>query len=135
MDLGANAIAQLQMPRDKISMKMCQEHVLDAKAMLVRKGNVLICIALLVDDRSCAGRFVSDKIGSVCQAGQIELFEDHAMQPSARTATSFTISIRCFRPLRRFVTWVEERCGDTGAVLSSPRDISAWLLLRKPTAE
>jgi hypothetical protein len=46
------------------------------------QGNVLVRVALRVDDGGRACRFVSYQVGSVRQARQIELFENHLGIPS-----------------------------------------------------
>ena len=74
---GALAIAQFQMPGDKIGVEMGQEHVLNFESVLGGKRDVLVRVALRVHDGGRACRLVSNQIGSVRQARQIELFEDH----------------------------------------------------------
>ena len=46
------------------------------------QGNVLVRVALRVDDGGRACRFVSYQVGSVRQARQIELFENRLGIPS-----------------------------------------------------
>ena len=77
IDRCAHAIAQLQMPGDKIGVEMRQEYVLDLERVLGGKGNVLIRVPLRVNDGRRACLLVSDHVGSVRQARQIELLEDH----------------------------------------------------------
>ena len=82
IDRRAHAIAQLQMPGDKIGVEMRQEYVLDLERVFGGKRNVLVGVALRVNDGRRACRLVSNHVGSVRQARQIELLEDHAALPS-----------------------------------------------------
>jgi hypothetical protein len=70
------------MPGDKIGMKMRQEYVLDRESVLGGKRYVLVYVALRVNNGSRARRLVSNHVGSVRQARQIELLEDHRAPPS-----------------------------------------------------
>ena len=58
IDCCAHAIAQLQMPGDKIGVEMRQEYVLDLERVLGGKRNVLVGVALRVNDgcRACLPR-------------------------------------------------------------------------------
>jgi len=73
----AHAIAQLQMPGDEVGMEMRQEYMLDPEPALGGKRNVLVRVPLRVDDGGRACLLVSNHVGSVRQARQIELLEDH----------------------------------------------------------
>jgi hypothetical protein len=50
--------------------------------LLGGKRDVMVRVALRVNDGGRACRFVSDQVGSVRQARKIELFEDHFGFPS-----------------------------------------------------
>ena len=82
IDRCAHAIAQLQMPGDEIGVEMRQEYVLDLERVLGGKGNVLVRVALRVNDGCRACLLVSNDVGSVRQARQIELLEDHCAPSS-----------------------------------------------------
>ncbi len=82
IDFRADAIAQLQMPGDEIGVEMREEYVLDLERVLGGKGDVLVGVALRVNDGCRACRLVSDEVGSVRQARQIELLEDHCAPSS-----------------------------------------------------
>ncbi len=69
------------MPGDEIGVKMRQENVLDLELVLGGKGNVLVGVALRVNNGRRACRFVSNHVGSVRQARQVELLEDHFRPP------------------------------------------------------
>ena len=81
MDGCADAIAQLQMPGDEIGVEMGQEYVLDLQGMLRREGNIVIRVALRVDDDGGTGLLVADDVRGVGEAGKIELLEDHEAPP------------------------------------------------------
>ena len=81
IDGRAHAIAQLQMPGNEIGVEMRQEYVLDLERVLGGKGDVLVGVALRVNDGCRARLLVSDHVGSVRQARQIELLEDHTDHP------------------------------------------------------
>jgi hypothetical protein len=76
------------MPGDKIRMKVRQDHVLDLERVLGGKRNVLVGVSLRVNDGRCPPGLVPNQVGSVRQARQIELFEDHAA-PSSLTDSYF----------------------------------------------
>ena len=59
-------------------MKVRQDHVLNLESVLGSKRNVLVGVALRVNDSGCPRGFVSEQVGSMCQARQVELFEDQS---------------------------------------------------------
>jgi hypothetical protein len=65
------------MSGNKVGVEMRQEDVPDGEPVLRGQFEVLIRIALRVDNGCRAGRFVSDQIRGVRQARQIELLQDH----------------------------------------------------------
>src|ERR1017187_758697 len=70
------------MPGDKIGVEVRREYVLDLERVLGGKGNVLVRVPLRVNDGSRACRLVSNNVGSVRQARQIELLENHCTPSS-----------------------------------------------------
>jgi hypothetical protein len=60
---------------------MRQQNVLDLQMVFGSEGEILIGIALRINDGCRARLFVSDEIGGVSQARQIELFQNHAAPP------------------------------------------------------
>jgi hypothetical protein len=64
------------MPCDKIGVKVRKKYVFDFEAVLGRISDVLVRVALRVNDGGRARHLVSDQVGSVGQARQIELFEN-----------------------------------------------------------
>ena len=79
----AGSIAEFQVSRDEVSVEMRQKYMIDLKMVLRREGEVLLDVALRIDDRCSMGFFVADQVGSVSQAIQIKLFEDQG-QPFAQ---------------------------------------------------
>ena len=75
-------ITQLQMPGHKVRMKMSQDDVLDPQAVFGGEDEILRYVTLRIDDRGGGRCFVADKVRSVRQAIQVELFEDHCARPS-----------------------------------------------------
>jgi hypothetical protein len=65
------------MTGNKIGVEMSQEYVFDFEGVPGGERDVLVRVALGVNDGGRAGRFVSYQVGSVRQARQIELFENH----------------------------------------------------------
>jgi hypothetical protein len=63
-------------------MEMGKEYVFDFEGVLGGKRDVLVRVALRVNDGGRACRLVSNHVGSVRQARKIELFEDHFRSPS-----------------------------------------------------
>jgi hypothetical protein len=72
------------MPGHKIGVEVGEKYMLDRESVFGSEGNVLIRVALWVNDGSRACSFVSNNVGGVRQARQIELFEDHAAAPPLR---------------------------------------------------
>src|SRR5205814_7045239 len=77
-------IAQFQMPSNKISVQMGQYDVLNFEFVLCGKCNVLVGVALRVNDSCRACTFVANQIRRMCQTRQVELFENHATPLSMR---------------------------------------------------
>jgi hypothetical protein len=57
---------------------MSQNHVSDLQFILSCELQISLNVSLRIDNGSCARLFVTDKIGSVGEAIEIELLEDHA---------------------------------------------------------
>ena len=78
IDRRADAIAQLEMSGDEVGVQVRQDDVRDAQPVLGGEGDVLIDVALRIDDGRGAGRLVADEVRRVRQAIEIELMQDHA---------------------------------------------------------
>jgi hypothetical protein len=76
------------MSSNEIGVEMRQEYVLDLKGVLGGKRDVLVRVALRINDGRRAGLLVSNNVGGVRQARQIELLEDHA-ELSSRSGCYF----------------------------------------------
>src|SRR5688500_15383024 len=98
------------MPRYEIRVKVREEDVLDRQPMLRRKREVLVRVALRVDDDGGARRLVADHVGGVRETAQVELLEDHDGPPP--------------QPPSAPVNWAAARSSNTGAAHSSHRDTS-----------
>ncbi len=93
IDGRARAIAQLQMAGDEIGMQMGQEDVPDGERVFGGEFHVLIDVPLRIDNGCRARRFVSNQVGGVRQARQIELLEDHTL-PSLSSYSFASETIR-----------------------------------------
>jgi hypothetical protein len=65
-------------PRDEIGVQMSQDYVFDLQLILSGELQISLDVPLRIDDGSCARLFVTNKVGSVREAIEIELLEDHA---------------------------------------------------------
>ena len=84
IDGGADAVAQFEMTGDEIGMEMREDDMLDLQMMLGGESNVLIDVALGIDNSGDGGLRIADEVGSVREARKIKLFENHAA-PLCRT--------------------------------------------------
>jgi hypothetical protein len=66
------------MTRDEIGMKVRQQHVRNPQVVFARERQILIDVALRVDDGSNLRAFVADEIRRVRQAVQVELMQNHS---------------------------------------------------------
>jgi hypothetical protein len=65
------------MTGNEVGVQVCQKYMLDAQAVFGSKGLVLIGIALGIDDCSGTGQEIADKVRSMRQTTQRELFKNH----------------------------------------------------------
>ncbi len=77
VDGGVAAIAELEMAGDEVGMEVREEDVADVQAESVSVVDVLLDVALRVDDDGRVAGFVADEIGGVREAAEVVLFEDH----------------------------------------------------------
>ena len=77
MDLGARALLQFEMARHEVSVHVRQQHVLDAQTKSRGPLDVLIDVAARIDDHSNARGLVAEQVGSLREAREIQLLEDH----------------------------------------------------------
>ena len=71
------AVAQLEMAGDEVRVEVGQEHVGDPAAERVRVLDVLLDVALRIDDHGRAARLVGDQIARVRETPEVVLLEDH----------------------------------------------------------
>lgn len=71
------------MPGDEVRVEVGEEDVADPAAQPPRVLDVLVDVALRVDDRGHPGGLVGDQIRRVGQAAEVVLPEDHRRQRSA----------------------------------------------------
>ena len=92
MDGRAATVAQFQMAGDEVGVEVGEEDVADLKAKFLGVGQVLLDVALGVDDDGGRTGLVSEQIGGVGQAAQVVLFQNH------RSLSAFRAG-RCKPPL------------------------------------
>jgi len=80
-DSGADAVAELEMAGDEIGVQVGEEDVLDGEVVLGGEGEVLVDVALGINDDGGGGGFVADEIGRVGETGEVELMEDDGTPP------------------------------------------------------
>ena len=77
MDGRAAAVAQLQMAGDEVGVEVGEEDMADLEAKFFGVGQILLDVALGVDDDGGRTGFVSEQVRGVGQATQVVLFQDH----------------------------------------------------------
>ena len=98
MNRRAAAIAQFQMPGHKVRMKVGEKDVADLEAELLRIGEVLMDIALRIDDDRGPALLIAEEIGSMRETAEIVLFQDHWVSASlALTVAVVSTKLRLFR--------------------------------------
>lgn len=77
MDPGAAAVAELEMAGDEVSVEVGEEDVADEEAVLRGVVEVLLDVALGVDDDGGARGLVGEEVGGVGQTAEVVLFQEH----------------------------------------------------------
>ena len=72
------------MTGDEVRVKVREKDVLYLETVRVGEREILIDVALRIDDRRSARQLVANQIGRVREAIQIELTEDHGPRPAKR---------------------------------------------------
>ena len=81
MDSRAATVAQFQMAGDEVGVEVGEEDVADLEPEFLGVGQVLLDVALRVDDDGGRTGLVSEQIGGVGQAAQVILFQNHSLDP------------------------------------------------------
>ena len=76
-DLRADAISELEMSGKKVGVEVAEEDVADLKVVFSGTVQVLVDVALRIEDHSLTGLFVTDEVGGVRETAKVILFEDH----------------------------------------------------------
>ena len=120
MDGGVRVVAELEVAGDEVGVEVRQEDVTDLEAECVGVVEILLDVALGVDDDRGVAGFVAEQVGGVGETAQVVLFEDHAwsqrttdtgapdnsMRP-ARERQVQSLSDRRVRPRRRPVSFFD----------------------------
>jgi len=69
------------MAGDEVGVEMGEEDVFDVEFVFGGKGEVLVDVALGINDDGGGGGFVADEIGRVGETGEVELMEDDGTPP------------------------------------------------------
>ena len=114
MDGRAATVAQFQMAGDEVGVEVGEEDVADLQAEFLGVGQVLLDIALRVDDDGGRTGLVSEQIGGVGQAAQVILFQNHGplhdyQSLTARGVASPISSTAAFEAKRITEPWTK-RC-------------------------
>ena len=127
MDRRAATIAQFQMARHEVGMEMRQKNVADLQAEFLGVGQVLLDIALRIDDDGRRTGLVPEQIGRVGQAAQVILFQNHRSPQAYRP-----ISVAGYTTSKLSRT-ASRRAGPAAA--SSPAPTQARSPQFKPTSD
>src|ERR1700761_2298686 len=88
------------MAGDEVGVQMGEKDVFDLEIIFGGEGDVLVDGGLWVDDGGGGGFFVTDEVGGVGEAAEVELLEDHGGDGSGAEAPYF-LGHRC-RGLNRY---------------------------------
>ena len=69
---------------DEVRVEMREEHVRDAQLVRVDERQILIDVALRIDDRGDATFLIADDIRGVRKTVQIKLMKDHGLSVTIR---------------------------------------------------
>ena len=76
-DPRTGPIAELEMPCQEVGVQVGQEHVRDVQPVFAGEHQILLHVALRVDDRRRARSLVAHHVRRVCKTIEIELPENH----------------------------------------------------------
>ncbi len=77
VDCGAAGVAQLQVAGDEVGVEVAEEDVADLKTKPFGVGEILLDVALRIDDDGGLALLITEQIGGVCQASEVVLLQDH----------------------------------------------------------
>jgi hypothetical protein len=77
MDGGAAAIAELEVSGDEVGVEVREENVADLEAEFFGVVEILLDVALGVDDYGGVAGFVAEEVRGVGEAAEVVLFQDH----------------------------------------------------------
>ncbi len=80
-DRRAGGGGQLEMARQEVGVEVGLDHELDRQPAGLGVGDVLVDVALRVDDDRSPGRLVADQVRRVRETLQVVLVEQHARSP------------------------------------------------------
>src|SRR5688500_4754413 len=84
------------MTREEVRVEMRVDHELDRDAVLLRRLDVLLDVAPGVDDDRATCALVSYEVGSLREAVEIELLEDHAFTHPRRRRRGYPTAMSDF---------------------------------------
>ena len=76
-DVGISAGRKFKVARKKVGVEMSLNNFCDREAVSFSIGEVLVDIALWIDDHSVASRFIGDEVARVGQTVEVVLLEEH----------------------------------------------------------
>jgi len=76
-DDRAHAVAQLEVAGNEIRVEVRQEDVRDTKVVIGRERQILIDVALRIDDSRGTALLISNDVRGVCETVEIKLLEEH----------------------------------------------------------
>jgi len=106
IDRGAGAVTQLEVAGNEIGVEVGQKDMGDAQAVIRSERQVLIDVALRIDDRGQGTPLIANKVRCVRQAVQIELSQDHRRacvliaRLRERLGHDSDVRLRCFPAVR-----------------------------------
>ena len=76
---GADALVQLEVPGEKVSVEMGEENVADLPTVGLSLRQILVNITLRINHDGGTRRLIGDEIGGMGQTTEIILFQQHGI--------------------------------------------------------
>ena len=70
------------MPSHKVSMKVCEKNMADVETERLCIREVLMDIALRINDNSGPTLFIAEQVGGMCETAEVVLFQNHGIGAS-----------------------------------------------------